>query len=105
MVPGRQRMKVRQWPLLGVLLVVSFLGHDLLMAGEAAGRTATARPALRITDLERMLPGVTRTRRRPTNRRPSIPRTAALGSLAVPRSDDAFDRADQELATAASVVG
>jgi hypothetical protein len=32
----RHRIVARQWPLAGLLLVVSFLGHDLLMAAEAA---------------------------------------------------------------------
>lgn len=32
---GGQRISVRQWPLLGLLLVVLFLSHDVLMASQA----------------------------------------------------------------------
>jgi hypothetical protein len=102
-VPGSQRMKVRQWPLLGVLLVVSFLGHDLLMAGKVLAvpirETGSAhhRSGAHAPWSDSHPPQT----REPT---PEHPANCHIGQLAVPRSDDPFDHAEQELATAASVV-
>jgi hypothetical protein len=96
-------MKVRQWPLLGLLLVVSFLGHDLLMAGEVvAALRPEVGPAHHRSGAQAAL-GDTHAPQthEPT---PEHPDNCHIGQLAVPRLDDAFDQANQEIAAAHSLV-
>jgi hypothetical protein len=96
-------MKVRQWPLLGLLLVLSFLGHDLLMAGEVLAAplpeagSAYHGSGAHAPQIDRHGPQT----HEPTPRHPD---NCHIGQSAVSRSDDAFDQADQQLATAHSLV-
>jgi hypothetical protein len=96
-------MKVRQWSLLGLLLVASFLGHDLLMAGEvlAAPRpdagTAHHRSGAHAPRSDTHAPQT----HEPT---PEHPDNCHIGQSAVPRNDDAFEQADQELAATHRLV-
>jgi hypothetical protein len=103
-VPGRQRMKVRQWPLLGALLVVSFLGHDLLMAAATA-----AVPLAEIGTAHH-----SSIRHAPTGEPPTLqihgptsehPENCRIGQSAVPRSGDPFERADRDFIALDCVVG
>jgi hypothetical protein len=101
-VPGSQRVKVRQWPLLGFLLVVSFLGHDLLMAGEVLAAPRPQVGAVHHGSGAHALRGDTHGPQihEPT---PEHPANCHIGQSAAPRSDDAFDQAHQELAAAHSL--
>jgi hypothetical protein len=96
-------MKVRQWPLLGLLLVVSFLGHDLLMTEEvmAAPRpeagSAHHRSGAHASLSDTHAPQT----HEPT---PEHPDNCHIGQLAIPRLDDGFDQANHELAAAHSLV-
>jgi hypothetical protein len=101
--PARQRMKVRPWPLLGLLLVASFLGHDLLMAGEVLAAPVREAGAARHGSGAHAPRGDTHAPQTHESA-PEHPANCHIGQLAVPRSDDAFDHAEQKLATAASVV-
>jgi len=105
MAPFRatRRMWVRQWPLIGLLLVVSFLGHDLLMTGEvaAAPRSETGaahhRPGPHAHQDGAHAPPT----HEPT---PAHPAICGVGQSAVPRGGDVFDQTDGELTTAPSVL-
>ena len=103
MVTGRERMKVRQWSLLGILLVVTFLGHDLLMAGKAQ---AAPRPQAGSAHhgSGAHAPQADTHARQTHEPMPEHPTNCHIGQSAAPRSDDAFDQADQELAAAHSFV-
>jgi len=96
-------MKVRQWPLLGLLLVVSFLGHDLLMAGEAVSAPRAEvgsthhRAGARVSRSDTHVPQT----HEPT---PEHPDNCQIGQSAVARSDNAYDNADLSLAAAPSVL-
>jgi hypothetical protein len=96
-------MKVRQWSLLGLLLVVSFLGHDLLMAGEMLAAPLPQVGSARHGSGAHAPRSDTHApqRHEPT---PEHPDNCHIGQLAVPRSDDAFDQADPELAAAHTLV-
>lgn len=96
-------MKVRRWTLLGLLLVVSFLGHDLLMAGEvlAAPRPEAGTAHHRSGGHASGGDAHATQAHEPT---PEHPDNCHIGQLAIPRSGDAFDQADQELAAAPSLV-
>jgi hypothetical protein len=102
-VTSRQRMKVRQWSLLGLLLVVSFLGHDLLMAVEAH---AAPRPGAGFAHHRSgaYAPRSDIHARQTHEPTPEHPNNCSIGQSAVPRSDDAFDQADQGVAAARSLV-
>jgi hypothetical protein len=102
-VTGRQRMKVRQWSLLGLMLVASFLGHDLLMAGEVLAAPVREAGAARHGSEVHAPRGDTHAPQihEPT---PEHPANCHIGHSAAPRSDDAFDQADQEFAAAHSLV-
>ena len=103
MVTGRQRMMVRPWPLLGLLLVVSFLAHDLLMAGEVLAASRPQVGAVHRGSGAHAPRGDTHAPQihEPT---PEHPANCHIGHSAAPRSDDAFDQADQEFAAAHSLV-
>jgi len=100
---GTQRIGGRQWPILGLLLVASFLGHDLLMAAEAvatplsaAGAThhAPASPAPVAAAAVVQLHGET----------PEHPDNCRIGQSAVPRSGDACGHVDRTEASAPGIV-
>jgi hypothetical protein len=97
-------MKDRQMPLLGFLLVLSFLGHDLLMAAETAAvplpETGTAHHSSN--------------RHAPSGEPPTLqtdgpvsehPENCRIGQSAVPRSGDPFERADRDFIAPDCVVG
>lgn len=92
---NKQRIGVWQWPLLGALLVASFLGHDLLMAAEAIAMSADSGMAHQGTDPHppnaepRAWPGHGST--------PDHPENCRIGQSAVARSADPFERAGQDL--------
>jgi hypothetical protein len=96
-------MKLRQWPLFGLLLVVSFLGHDLLMAGEMLAAplpqagSAHHGPGAHAPRSDTHAP-------QSHEPIPEHPDNCHIGQSAIPRSDDAFDQADQQLAAAHSLV-
>src|SRR5215212_4697997 len=96
-------MKVRPWPLLGLLLVVSFLGHDLLMAGEVV---AAPQPQAGSAHHHSGAHAPRSATHAPQTHEPmpEHPNNCHIGQSAVPRSDDAFDQADREPAAAQSLV-
>ena len=100
---ARQRIGIWQWPFLGVLLVVSFLGHDLLMAAEAV---AAPLPAGGRThhgiDLpeERTDTPAWQSHGSP----PEHPRNCRIGQSAVAHSADSFERGNQYLAISVAIV-
>lgn len=91
----RQYSGVRHWPLLGLLLVVSFLGHDLLMAASAAAEPTAAHhsstlPAHGKSAAAQQRDGT------PSNH----PANCRIGQSAVPRSDDALGHGNPDLVAA-----
>lgn len=99
---GAQRIGGRQWPLLGLLLVASFLVHDLLMAveaaaaplPEAAAHHASASPVEGKATAAQQTHGPV----------PEHPENCRIGQSAAPRSGDAFERAGQNLGAAPGIV-
>jgi hypothetical protein len=92
---GRQRSRVLQGRFLGVLLVVSFLGHDLLMAAEAGtaplpvggrGHHVIDGHAERANTPAWQSAGSTS----------EHPENCRIGQSAVARSADSFERGDQD---------
>jgi hypothetical protein len=101
---GRQRIGIWQWPFLGALLVVSFLGHDLLMATEAAAAPLPAGggthhgidlPASRVEMPAWQSHGPT----------PEHPENCRIGQSAVAQSADPFARGHHDLAISVANVG
>jgi hypothetical protein len=101
---GRQRVGLWRWPFLGLLLVASFLGHDLLMAMEAvaapvpAGGRAHHGSEPHAADADSPAwqdHGST----------PEHPENCRIGQSAVVRGADPFERADQDLGAPVGVVG
>jgi hypothetical protein len=101
---GRKRIRIWQWPFLGVLLVVSFLGHDLLMAAEVV---AAPLPPGGSTHHGIDLP----TARADTpawqshGSTPEHPKNCRIGQSAVAYSAIPFERADLHLTTPDGIVG
>jgi hypothetical protein len=100
---GSQRIRGRQWPLFGLLLVTSFLGHDLLMAAYAIGASPSRAAwdhgsASHSTEVGWFaLP-----------RHESMPEHlehCRIGLSAALRGDDPFELADQVWVVSAGVVG
>jgi hypothetical protein len=102
-VPGRQSMKVREWPLLGLLLVVSFLGHDLLMAREVV---AAPRPEVGSAHHRSDAHASRSDTHAPQTQEPTPyhPDSCQIGQSAVARNDNAYDNADLGLAAGPGVV-
>jgi hypothetical protein len=100
---GRQRIRIWQWPLFGLLLVASFLGHDLLMAGEVL---ATPQPGVGAPHHGSGAHASRDDTHPPQTHEPAPehPANCHIGQRAVPRSDDPFAQADQELAAAHTLV-
>jgi hypothetical protein len=96
-------MKVGQWPLLGLLLVASFLGHDLLMAGEAP---AASRPEAGSSRHGSGAHALQSDHHAPQAHEPTPEHrdNCHIGQLAVPRNDDAFGRADRDIAPGHGLV-
>jgi hypothetical protein len=96
-------MKVRQWPLLGLLFVVAFVGHDLLMAGEVAAAppnevgSAHHRSGAHASRSDTHAPQT----HEPT---PEHPDTCLIGQSAVARSPDSFECGDQDLVISEGIV-
>jgi hypothetical protein len=92
----------RQWLLLGLLLILAFLGHDLLMAAEAmtapiATTTAHESHAAPAHDPE--------TASLQHGDRSGLPVTCQIGQRAAPRSGDDPAPVDRDVASALGVVG
>lgn len=101
-VRGKQYMNVGRWPLLGLVLVVSFLGHDLLMAGEVLAPRPEADLAHHVLGVQ-AFPGVPHAPQL-HEPMPEHPENCHTAWLAVPRSDDAFAMAYQDVAAAPSLA-
>jgi hypothetical protein len=100
---GRQRIKVWQWPFLGVLLVVSFLGHDLLMATELmAAPLPTGGRTHHAVDLHvgRAETPAWQSHGSP----PEHPENCRIGQSAVAPSADPFERGGLDLALSDGIV-
>lgn len=101
---GRQRNRFCQWPLLGVLLVASFLSHDLLMAAEAVAAPLPAGGSAHHGTAPHASGGDTPAMQ--THGSTSEhPENCRIGQSIVARSGDPFERVDQDLATAVGGVG
>jgi hypothetical protein len=101
---GRRRIRVWQWPLLGVLLVVSFLGHDLLMAAEVIAAPLPASGQIHhAVDLPAERADMSAWKSRGTI--PEHPENCRIGQSAAVRSADPFERGDQELDISDGIVG
>ena len=83
-----------QWPLLGLLLVALFLGHDVLMAAEAV---VTPHAAGGTRHHAANLPAVSNNTHAHLNSAPASghPETCRIGQPAIPRSADDIDGADR----------
>ncbi len=104
MVPCRRSMKIRTWPLLGLVLVASFLGHDLLMAAEAVAAPLlegdTSRHGYGLHALSGDAPALQ------IHGSPSEhPENCRIGQPAVLRGGDAFEREHQDLVAPSDLVG
>ena len=101
---GRQRIGIWQWPFLGVLLVVSFLGHDLLMATKAVAAPLRAGggmhhgidlPASRAEMPAWQTHGST----------PEHPENCRIGQPEMAQSADPFSRGNHDLTISNGIVG
>jgi hypothetical protein len=97
----RQRMRKQPWPILGLLLVAAFLGHDVLMAAEASAATTTGAahhaPGSPAHGDEVSSPQDGGTSEHPENCR--------IGQAAVQRSGDEHGHADSGVVSVPGIVG
>jgi hypothetical protein len=101
---GQQRIRIWQGPFLGVLLVVSFLSHDLLMAAEAV--EAPLPPGGRAhygSDLPAARTGMPAWQSHGST--PEHPENCRIGQSAVAQSADRFASGNHDLAISDGIVG
>jgi len=97
-------MMVRQWPLLGLLFVLSFLGHDLLMVAATAAVLLPETGTAHHSSIRHASNGETPTLQTdgPISEHP---KNCRIGQSAVPRSGDPFERAGRDFIALDCVVG
>jgi hypothetical protein len=101
---GQQRIRIWQGPFLGVLLVVSFLSHDLLMAAEAvAAPLPSGGRAHHRIDLSAARADMPAWQSHSST--PEHPENCRIGQSAVAQSADSFARGSHDLAISVAFVG